>query len=94
MSETILKFLLDEMKIVRLKCRNNKCGVVIEMPVNDIDKFIIDCQCPSCRQSFRGPKDLGSPDFLEQLSKAFRGLALTNGVAVEFVLPGQLASQK
>jgi hypothetical protein len=50
MSETLFKFLLSEVKLVRVTCRHkmddgSECGGVVEVPIEKLAKVI---KCPVC----------------------------------------------
>ncbi len=86
MSETVLKFLVSELRIVRIICQNNKCAAVVETTVDDLDRYFRGWCCPLCKEPFRHD-DLGN-NFLTELQNALRGLKkIQDKVQVEFVLP-------
>jgi hypothetical protein len=76
--------LLSELKTVRLICRS--CQVVVELPVDRLDRLPPDFTCPVCHHYFPRKDPLrGTDDYLALLATAVRGLE-REGQAVEFVV--------
>jgi hypothetical protein len=82
MSEKLLKFLLTELDIVRIRC--GKCQAVIEMPVTNLGKSFGPFTCSCCNTPFYMP---GTGDPFGSLSRAIAQLASMTNIQVEFVLP-------
>jgi hypothetical protein len=53
MTETVLRVSLDELQTVRIVCRQEGCGGVIELPLADMTtrRSGLDC-CPVCSAQF------------------------------------------
>ena len=87
MSETILKVLIDELKVIRLVCK--KCAAALEMPLGKLDGNgnIQSLACPACGTGYRLSKDYRS-DALAKLADAVQELAKSSDCQIEFVLPG------
>src|SRR5437762_2263433 len=88
MSETIFKFLLSELRTIRIFCQNKSCGVVVEMPVSTLasDPPHEHTKCKHCGQLFNPTK---KDDYaLVNFAKAVEAVkALEEIVQIEFVLP-------
>lgn len=50
MGEHIFKVALAELLVVRIKCKNEKCQAVTELPLDNIE--MADDQCPVCETAF------------------------------------------
>jgi hypothetical protein len=90
MSETTLKFLIQELETVRIICKNEKCGAITEVKVKNIDRTFADYKCPACHSTFfvKNSRSEKPDDFLEKLREALIGLSCKeNCFAVEFVIP-------
>jgi hypothetical protein len=84
MSETVLKILTSELKTIRIKCRNKKCGAIVEGDVGDIHKLMSEGKCKFCNQSFRQ----GNEHPVIDLARAINVLAgMEETLQVEFVVP-------
>lgn len=84
MSETVLKFFLSELKVVRIHCKGPTCGAIIETDVAKLGAFFAKGVCPVCGAVVQPP---GNPN-LEKLAQAIDGLSRqTDRLEVEFVLP-------
>ena len=87
MSKKLLSFLLHELKMIRVRCKNPKCrGAVLEVPIEKVGCFYNSSTCPVCRE------DLGfgvsEPNWLNMLGKALAGLQVAaDRVEVEVMLP-------
>jgi hypothetical protein len=93
MSEKLLRFLLSELKTVRVICNgkvNGKsCGMIYEMSIESLSNHID--HCPVCHQKFIFPKP-GIPNGtihpLANLADAIEELERRrDGFEVQFVLP-------
>jgi hypothetical protein len=69
MSETVVRFFLDELAVVRVICN---CGVVSEMPTDKLDSQQSDWRCPGCGTLIRS-KERNSDD-LDLLARVFRAI--------------------
>lgn len=88
MSEKLLRFLLSELKTVRVLCKDAACGAITEMPIGKLDAMLRakQCACPVCGRSFLSPPDVGQ-NYFAMLAIAIAGLAaIKSNVEVEFVL--------
>lgn len=81
MSEHLLKFLLSELKTVRIHCRAACCGGVAEIPIDRLGQPI---GCPLCRTVWM---DASKQPLLKGLGNAVAALGNASEVSVEFVLP-------
>jgi hypothetical protein len=53
MTETVLRVLLSELKTVRIRCKQNGCQGVIELPTSKLVHFQPSAaKCPSCGEAF------------------------------------------
>lgn len=89
MSERLLRFLLQELTLVRIRCLSAACKgrVAVEVPVADLPKKYERPKCPFCNADLAIFTGDGSNAFAA-LAKALQDLAaLDKLVAVEFVLP-------
>lgn len=88
MSERLLKFLLGELKIVRLVCQKAGCGAVVEVSVERLAVALQAGQCPVCRAAYVGV----GQESLIALARALHDVTLLRDtVQVEFVLPDREA---
>jgi hypothetical protein len=81
----LVSFLIGDLKIVRVICRKNECGGVIEVPVDKLAGATL-FECPICRQVIH-PHNTNP---LIPLGKAINDLsneAFRKEFDVEFVLP-------
>ena len=84
MNETVLKILLEELKMVRLVCK--VCGTVTEIAVKELSLERYLFRCPGCPNAVFQDVDK-KIDSLARLENAFRELAKQNAVfGVEFVI--------
>lgn len=85
MSETLFKFLLSELKTVRVRCRHNGCGAVVEIPTAELGHKFGNGHCPVCQQVLQLPGD--NNGFI-QLAEAVKNLTgAKSNVEIEFALP-------
>ena len=88
MSETLLRFLLTELKTVRVICKRKDCGAVTELPVERLEHAFREFKCPLCRAKIRNAP--GEEDVFDLLGRAVRKLhepQVRERIAIEFVLP-------
>jgi hypothetical protein len=87
MSETLFKFLLSEIKTIRITCERlhngQPCGGIAEIPVDRLGQEVA---CPVCRNAFPVGLDGNS---LEPLQRVIKTLAALRGKigTVEIVVP-------
>jgi hypothetical protein len=95
MSESLLRFLLSELRTIRLRCKGSKdgspCGSVIELPVTRLAGFFGTQPpvCPFCGAQY-GVRNMDGTyrNAFELLAAAMKDLAsVADKVEVEFVLP-------
>jgi hypothetical protein len=84
MSEKLIRFLLSELKTVRVLCQHPNCNTVVEVSVEDLPTKYQGAICPLCRNTIQAPQY----NNLVTLGTALRGLASSEDrVKVEFVIP-------
>jgi hypothetical protein len=85
MSERLLKFLITELRTVRISCK--KCNrAVVELPVDRLDAALSHGECRFCGYKFH---DAGGPDPFHSLRMALDELRNMKGIEVSFVLPDE-----
>ena len=90
MSETVLKFAVDEVTVIRVVCRH--CGVATEAPLGQFGQVLTDGDCPTCKKSLLPTNANGRQTLLKELEDALKRLAgVKNDARVEFVLPAKSA---
>jgi hypothetical protein len=84
-SKHLFAFLLSELTVVRIICRNPQCQTVVEMPVAALaNKPIVRCQ--QCGEDFNPTQDSVPP--INVFAEAVRRMqALNKVIDLEFVLP-------
>jgi hypothetical protein len=95
MSEELLKFLLSELKTIRICCKGRRpdgtpCAAVIEFPVARLKGFFNEApRCPFCQAEFVLRLAGGAhQDPFEDLAKALNALAgIQKQAEIEFVFP-------
>jgi hypothetical protein len=98
-SEKLLRFFkLSELVTVRLVCKHQKCGAIVELPLNQIEKMFKEGRCRVCGEPFHVKETLQGfiqgpiPEF-NWLSELALSVAKLNHsgvmVDVEFVIPGK-----
>jgi hypothetical protein len=92
-SEKILKILLSELKIVRIKCKGkhgqngDPCAMIYEVPIENLASVFQQNCCPICGKPFYRP-DSGNP--LPSLAAALQMVASVNDtLEIEFVIPNK-----
>ena len=84
MAERTLKIDAAELRTVRLVCRTERCGAVVESPLAHLAKSA-SLKCPVCGEEFRRP---GPDAALTKLAEAVGYLAQSNlPFELQFVLP-------
>ena len=87
MSEKLFKFLLSEITLVRVHCRNDVCGGVIEIPIEKLGTVFRNCSCPLCHRQFDQGNWHGD-NLLMIFAEAVKRLnGIKDKVGLEFVLP-------
>jgi DNA-directed RNA polymerase subunit RPC12/RpoP len=83
MSRRLLAILLNELNIVRVKCR--KCGKIVELKSSDLIEQFKEMKCPLCNHQYMSVTDSENP--FRKLAKAIESFkAHAGNVEVEFVL--------
>jgi hypothetical protein len=85
-SEKILRLLLTDLSTVRIKCLAPGCGVVSEMPVEDLPKNFANGLCPFCGTRLIQAVPPGQGNEFAWLAAAFRGLGALTHLEVQFVV--------
>jgi hypothetical protein len=103
MSEKLFKFLLSEITLLRLRCRNAVCGGVSEMPIGKVGELLKRGHCPFCNQPFHDKADwlssfnqltTGSMSAVAIFAECLKLLkAINDRVEIEFVLPDKSESE-
>jgi len=89
MSEHVLKILLSELVTVRVRCRQQGCGAIVEIPTEELDQKFHSGLCPFCRAVLQLPQN----NHLAELARALRELkAAHQQVEVQFVIPQKAPS--
>lgn len=95
MSEEMLKILLSELKMIRVRCLGNRdgspCGAVIEFPVAKLKGFFSsDPKCPSCKEPFVLGIAGGVVDPFDQLARTLDAFAgIRTQAEIEFIIPNK-----
>lgn len=89
MSERLFKFLLSELKLIRIRCKYESCNAVVELPISDLETMPEIANCPVCKRAILPypelPKDLVR---FSDFARAVRVLGNPKNPAdIEFVLP-------
>jgi hypothetical protein len=88
MSETVLRFMAEELERIRVLCQNGNCKAVIEVEIHDIDRHFRVGKCPFCNTSFNVMRDEKTVNALVSLQEAFENLKMAaERLGVQFVLP-------
>lgn len=87
MSEKLFRFLLSEIRTVRLVCQNPECGGVAEVPITRMGNTPAVNECRICsRHYFSGQLEHNNP--IMKLAAAIRELQdKTTDVKIGFSLP-------
>lgn len=88
MSEHVLKVLLSELNVVRVRCLNTHCAAVVETTLDRLDVVLGQDQCPMCHTSYGDPLHRGASP-LRDLLAAMRGALRLKACEIEFVLPAK-----
>jgi hypothetical protein len=97
MSEKLLRFLLSELSIVRVRCKHKEndgrtCGFVSEVPIGRL--ATVPLQCPACSKEHKlNPPRIYVEGTESPFSLLQKAVELVGGAGdkfeVEFVLPGE-----
>jgi hypothetical protein len=94
MSEKLLRFLLTELGLVRVRCfgklNGEPCPMVYEVPIDQLGMAFADNKCPRCNQSYEcseGQSDNILKQFCTTVGILRRLCAKKKFFDVEFVLP-------
>jgi hypothetical protein len=82
-TEHLLKIPLEDLKTVRVICRNAVCGAIVEVPVTKLEAMFKAGECPVCRRQFIATGATGN---LVDLGKVLDGLAENKALGIEFVI--------
>jgi len=82
MSKNLFSFMIGELKVVRLICKQNNCGAIAEIDVAKLSKRK-SFACPCCKVSYEDSPD--GPLF--RLGRAIAEIENNAELDVEFVLP-------
>jgi hypothetical protein len=90
MSEKLLRFLLDELNVIRLVCR--ACGAAVELPIAKLAASQRVIPCPVCNgKTGQAPilRDgrANQEDAFSRLANAIQDIRQMKNVDVQFVLP-------
>jgi hydrogenase maturation factor HypF (carbamoyltransferase family) len=84
MSEKLLKLFLDDLKSIRIVCRN--CGSAIEIPIDKLHHASA-VVCPGCPPTEKTLLRSAKSDNLARLAAALTELKMSKDFNVEFVVP-------
>ncbi len=85
MRKTTQSVRVADLRTVRIVCLRNKCGGVVEMPLEKVSQFE-SARCPVCLQDFNAPERT-SGHSLEKLRSAIAEVkAMPERLTVEFVI--------
>jgi len=84
MSETVFKFLLSELDIIRV--RHKVCNRVVEVKRTDLGATFAERKCPCCQTVLFGPAEENLFESLGALLTKFGGRDM---IDIEFVLPAK-----
>lgn len=86
MSEKLFRFLMDELKTVRVHCK--ACGGTVELEITKLDSRFLANHCPLCNVDLewsKAPHDYNPFKELGKLARYFQGIK--DKAQVEFTLP-------
>ena len=90
MSEKLLKFLLSELKIIRVRCQSQLCGAIIEVPAAKVAEMFKHLCCPICNANLLPERAVTGPNAFQQLAGAIDAFNKNaNHIQIEFVIPEQ-----
>ena len=85
MSEKLFRFLVSEIAVLRVICKNPKCGAVMEVPLARMRDWTGIIKCPACEVAVQRGSE---PDnYLANLADVLLKLQRTDYVDVAFTLP-------
>lgn len=77
-------FFLDELKTVRVICREKGCGSVVEIPLELVEEKYRSGKCPVCQRALHPEQS----NHIVELARAILGaVAAKEKYQIEFVLP-------
>lgn len=87
MTQQLRIVFLDELKTVRLVCRQKDCGTTTELPLAKLTSGVAECKCAGCGRKFGIGYEQGE-DPLNALVSGLRALHYMNehNFAVQFPL--------
>lgn len=90
MSEKLLRFFrLSEIDTVRLVCKQDDCGAIVEIPLKHLAQSKYRA-CIACGRPFEIAGAADDPDhWLKRFAEAAIALNAAKKLKVEFVLPGK-----
>ena len=92
MSRKLLAFLLSELRIVRIMCKNKQCGAITELPISHLKSYWSNSKCKVCDFDFTPANDPKNPFYL--LSEAIdRFKMVEDRLDLEFILDDKTATQ-
>jgi hypothetical protein len=84
MSQKLFRFLIGELKSLRVICKHPGCGGIIEMPLSSVIGKNSPITCPLCDK----PLQHQMPNnHLAQLARSIEAIAMAGIADVEFLLP-------
>jgi len=88
-SKKLLRFLLSELKTIRVRCKNDCCGVITEFVLERLNTPELTERCPCCHAEWQTADMSGRPqNAFERLAKALALLKRIEGkVEIELELP-------
>lgn len=88
MSEQLFKFLLSEITVIRVHCRNSRCGGIVEVPIEKLASMFGPCACPLCNQPFDTGTFSRDGSLFHVFAKSIERLKqIKDNVEIEFVFP-------
>lgn len=85
MSETLFRFLVQEIKLLRIICKNPRCGSVMEIPLARMADWHGVINCPACARAIQKGSD--TDNYLANLAAVLLQLQKADYVDVGFSLP-------
>ncbi len=91
MSEHVFKFLIGELKTVRIICRNDNCGAVMEVPLHRVSsRMDATVTCPACSKEIQHHRS--DDKSLSEFADAILEIQKAKKFGIEFAIP--IADQK
>lgn len=86
MSEHLFRFLMHELKMVRVRCKSPGCGAVVEVPIEKLGENFSTGNCPICRNRMTPARE--DANGFVQLARVFKWFeSVSAEVEVEFTVP-------